>query len=370
MPRISDSISIKAKKMSFLAMLAVVALHTYPFNGIANSNGAVLFTQNFLLRNLTCFPVSYFFMASGFFFAERFKDVPFKELFSIKSHNGYISLVQGKIKTLAVPYLLWGFVGTAILLPLLMLHNCLHGHEIFQGTVLGTHGLFNKIDMIFGIFAQYPATYGHLWFVKTLFAIFLIAPILSGLAKSSKWILPAIGILLLFALPQNNFKQVPVMIAPNNIGFFILGMAVAHLGLSQLKVNCILKFACFIGYAGIGIYRSWPSGVLGEQIVPHATIQIQRLCAIIFLWSICSEEPAKGNVRDSCLNMTFWVYCIHGCLLPWPSAIVAYLMEKSDMREIVTSLVAVLFTLFAGFGIGFFLKKRLPRVYSAMSGGR
>lgn len=105
MKYVSQTISQKLRIISFVATISVVVIHTNHLEMFKECS--VAWWIGNLIGYLQRWAVPYFFLVSGFFFARAFEKQPLFRYWK--------TFLLVKVKTLLVPYLLWGIVSRIIL---------------------------------------------------------------------------------------------------------------------------------------------------------------------------------------------------------------------------------------------------------------
>ena len=162
--------SFLIRKVSFIAFVMVVLIHSQVFALIDNIPTQYKNVQSFLFRDLTAWAVPYFFSASGFFFSKRIFSVS-KGM--VNPRDFWRKFLIGKMKSLLVPYILWATICTIMSLPIVIGTNYFSGRSIFANILYKNDLLID----ILGVFSwKGPQFAGHLWFLRTLMILFLISP--------------------------------------------------------------------------------------------------------------------------------------------------------------------------------------------------
>ncbi len=133
-----------------------------------------------------------FFFLSGYFASRHFEEY--------LTWDGYKTLIKKKVLTLAVPYLLWNVIFILFYLA--------------AGSVVPRIGqrvakfhldtLYGFIDKLLGLSGS-PLD-GPLWFVRDLFVLFLILPLIVAAMKYAKWLL-YLGFIALFVFSANIYGR-------------------------------------------------------------------------------------------------------------------------------------------------------------------
>ena len=232
----SESISRKITVLSFFAMITVVSIHSDPLPLMAAPS---CFCRNLsrISSMLKDWAVPYFYVVSGFFFARCY------------AHRTYGEFMSGKVRSLIIPYLLWGGVyGTITMLPLEIAVNKFHGAPLLFNTRIGG-GVLHTLDRFFGIFYSSPYD-GALWYVRMLVLFFALAPIWIFILRRCDWLLFVLGVLGIFLFKIGggqhdvlfSFGTWSFDITFSSIAWLLLGMFVASRHLEDRHSNCAIFF--------------------------------------------------------------------------------------------------------------------------------
>ena len=151
--------SVKARNMSALAALAVVVIH-------AGSGGMGSFTAKVLHQMLgwgiCTFAVPWFFFASGYFFAGH-----------LDEKGWWLRALRQRLKTLALPYLLWSVAFAIFIVALEVFENLDVGRSAFTGIRFrGIAWRCLGVD-----FATHPLLVPF-WYIRCLLIIVSLSPFL------------------------------------------------------------------------------------------------------------------------------------------------------------------------------------------------
>ena len=360
---INKGLSRKITVLSFVAMVCVVMIHSHALGTIEHPAGWCVFVQALLMRTATNWAVPFFFVVSGFFFASH-------NLQKSPSVGWYGQLLGKKTRTLLVPYVLWTLVGTVISITLVMLNNHIMHHGIFERTFMAADGFWGKIDSLFGITRNGPKGNLALWYVRSLWLLFVISPLLVVLSKIHKATLLVIGLVLALAVPEVIIKFLSLRL--DSVGWFCVGMGVSQLALENRRIPNVLFAFAGIGWGALSVFGGMErAGWLSLAYVTTFMLPIVSLLGILFWWglydrlSYCSRGDLPG-----CFKMTFWVYCLHGVVTGWILSLTLYLLGKTEWVAMVVSFFSVCGSLAICLVVGLFVKRNLPKVYVVLSGGR
>lgn len=150
MTGISKTLSCRFQSMAFFCACLVVVIHSFPGMGSVEEHGVGMWwMMKFIKAGLCQIAVPFFFLSSGYFLAGHFND-----------EKWYRCEIRKRLKTLVVPYFAWNM--------LYILMEVAFGWQI--------EGVFTAIGVGFGK----PAL-SSLWFVRSLFLLVLVSPLLAKL---------------------------------------------------------------------------------------------------------------------------------------------------------------------------------------------
>ncbi len=146
---VDNSLSKKITVLSFVAMMAVVMIHSHALGTIENPASWCVFLQTFFFRAITAWAVPFFFVVSGYFFA--------KSTYFRQTGGGCCHFIAKKARILLVPYLLWTIIGTAISVPLIMGNNFIMHRALLERTFLANGIGLEALDSFLGITSNGPS---------------------------------------------------------------------------------------------------------------------------------------------------------------------------------------------------------------------
>ena len=353
----SSYVSIKSKVLSFVAMCAVLIIHNNTAGENA-SNWNVMFQWAFS-RLATSWAVPFFFLVSGFW-AFKMTNAVF---------DGYGRMMAKKVKTLLVPYVLWVVIAGLIGLPLVMFNNHVTHRPLFDRTFLGYCGVWGKIDALWGITQLGPRGNMALWFVRSLFIIFLAFPLWSLLGKLSKWLWVLVGFVCALGFPMVMIPGLEVRLG--SIGWFLLGLAVAKFSLAERHIPVWIPGVTMVGSLFLIIFFAMEHA--GYLVLPEWTVRftvlIQPLGMLFWAGLFDCIWKEEYTIPDF-FGMTFWIYCLHEVVSAYFRGAGLYLLGKSDSVTIMLALVCPVITLIVCIFAGRFVQKLLPKTYGVLTGER
>lgn len=186
-PREAQSRAIEV--LRFPLAVLVVCIHSYYFNqqhinAIGTGVGAsiVQHTIDLISIVLTDCAVPMFFVISGYLYFLKNQNPTFCQ---------YLKKTKGKIPTLVVPYLVWNLVA-------IIFYPGNFFHATWLEKILG----FWSRNLAWGNFTG-PWD-GPLWFIRDLFVVMLLAPVICKIIRKTSLLLPLLLTAIFFCYPKHN----------------------------------------------------------------------------------------------------------------------------------------------------------------------
>ena len=365
----SSEISCKIRTLSFWATIAVVIIHSNPLENKVSCPWA--WWVGNIIGVLQYWAVPYFFIVSGFFFDKSYgmQDVPMSKF------------LRGKIRSLGVPYLLWGAIfGGVVLTSLMIFANANSQQPIIANTIFDTASPVFAADKLIGFSRGSPMN-GALWYVRLLLAIFCFAPILKWIRNMRQGggggVLLCISILIIANTSAINEGRVcesltiygvPIEIKLAGVGYFIMGMVASKYSIEKmrltpsLRVVFIATWICGMISALILRYNGVPLGHAGELF-----FRFSPLLFIAVLWSIswrCSKFVS------SLIPFRFWIYCMHHPVTACVAAVSHQVLGRSIGIDFLRMLLITPTSLAIVTFAGVFVRQRYNKLFAVLNGGR
>lgn len=365
----NEQVSRKIAVLSTLATIAVVIIHSNSLEGLKNPAWA--FWGGCSIAYLQHWAVPFFFMVSGFFFDRTFIDKPIL--------SNWFLFLRKKLKSLALPYVLWGSVfGFLAMTPLKMYVNHQHGGAILSGTVFSAPSVWKAIDWSIGITGGNFV--GALWYVRLLLIVFLTAPLWLLLRKASKWLPLLVGLGLIFSFSAisggggdaDGERFGSFCIQMGGIGYMLLGMAVSafHWEEARLpKLVVVLSGLTWLVMSAIVINNRltdapWSLGL-------REWFRIAPIFLIAVWWWLGDYVLRLLPVSlPECFGWRFWVYCMHHPLTAWCGGIVYAIVGHGLVGRCIWQVVLAPIVLAICMMAAFFVRRCAPRMFILLCGGR
>lgn len=275
--------------------------------------------------------VPYFFAVSGFFFFRR----------PIVSFSDWFLMLQNKLKSLFVPFILWNIVGAFVIF--------LSGRFVFED---------NNLDYVIRLLnSDYD---GVLWYIRNLMLLMLFSPLYGWLFKINHW-----GIyipLLVFLI----YWWWPVEMTPWSsegiLFFFIGGIIQKKIDLTDIHVSPIFLI--------ISIFL-----ILVMDFSPlrsyMAVRKISVLLSIVSFWQLIELIPLR--IKELIVLISkhgFFMFAFHQFVIKAMKVTLAHYFFNSGLVAIIAYFVLPILTFCILYFVGVYWKKLMPRIYSLFVGGR
>ena len=258
--------------------------------------------------------------------------------------------MKKKCHTLAVPYLL---INTLWILFYILCQSIPATAAFFSKERILDWGLGEWLDGYFGTRSGGPMVY-HLWFLRDLFIMNLMAPIVGWLTKKAPK-LTAMAVLILYLLPKTRY----LTITTEAICFFTLGASVVQLDLHLDSVK-----------------RKWPLAMVYWALVLITALTknplLQKLCVLagVAFWLVCATDFEPGRFLRWLMPFSLDIYLFHQMTMIVFFKLVNKLVPPTTLAQLVEYL-GMPFVMFAFcIGLSVFLRRFLPKTYGLLTGSR
>ncbi len=333
----------KTTFFSFILICGVIFIHTYNLEvyEVVPSNSLLgdcvyYFERYFRFIQNACVP--FFFLISGYLFYRNFD--------TKKIIEKYLS----RFKSLVLPYLVWCSI---YYLYFVFLSNISFFQQLIGNTSIVHLNIFSWLDWLWN------DEYYVFWFIKDLIKLISISPIIYYLLKNHRKIRNGTFILFLFVL--NNFNIISLPFKPNI--FYLIG---AYIGINCKKLpkanNVILnKISCISVLLLLLICIPLINGEMHE-------ILILMLCGS--LWFGVNLVTTFDWTLPWWCKISFFIYCIHDLILEALEKIFLFAFGKHVIFALLDYLFMPSITIMLSSVIAYFLKRRTPKIWNLLTGGR
>ena len=303
------------------------------------------FSNVFIISGL---PV--FFFLSGYFAGKRFEE--------FLTWGGYKTLMKKKIMTLAVPYLLWNAIFIAFYLAVGSMVPRI-GQRVASFHLNTFYGCFDKLLGLSGSPLDAP-----LWFIRDLFILFLLVPLIVVVMKYAKWLLYIGFIALLLASGFIYEKWYSAVL-------FTFGLDLGRRRFDLYRFESLRWYAVPTWIIGsIGVYIS----MVAENLThanPRILIWFYLITPVAWIGMLRWIRFKDGGLFERFLTpAAFYIYASHFLFCSMVLHSVAGKVPDSPFK------LLILYSVFI-FGGGFIilstvtvLRRFTPRLLSLLAGGR
>lgn len=350
---------LQSKMISFLRfplIVGVVILHSY-LESVSAGGVSLLdpsdfpFCMNlsyFLTKTFTAF-VPAFFLISGYLYFLNFKEF---------TKQGYFIKVKKRIKTLLVPYLFWN----SLILLLLIVQQ-----SVVPGLGAGGATLIKNYTLVDWIKAYWLPVSGQLWFVRDLFIVSILSPLVYyALKKCRIYALLFLGIIWYSGLIMQNIQNFTIM----SLFFFTLG---AYCSLFDKNIIGITK-----PYFKLSVFLFVVISVIimlnrGNDILSNYLLRINILVELIILFNVTAYlvSERKWSMSNFLSKSSFFIYIFHyQFTFLFLRLACKFLSPQSELMLFLIYIACPVFVIGLGLVIYYCLEKYFPKVLVVVAGGR
>ncbi len=277
---VDQALSVRLANMSMISAIMVVVIHVLKRPQEVGSYAWWL--RQFTGEGVCRIAVPFFFMAFGFFLAGHLKD------------EGWYGREIGKrMRSLALPYIFWSVVGFVVCSLILGAENIMADRSFVSGVLA-----FKRFGVVFGINPFCRPELRTLWFIRALFVLLLVSPLINKLVKlrwpglAFAFVLYLIGKPILgIVYPGRIYEMLNFFFSFEGLMFFMLGLYFRQysqcwlclslrasiillvLGTVVLCVKILCEYLGFLYFAKLGLAVSIFLLLLGMiSIVPSNRI--------------------------------------------------------------------------------------------------
>lgn len=360
----------KFRILALLATISVVVIHT---NYLENMREVPLaWWIGNVIGNLQRWAVPWFFIVSGFFFERAFNGNRVSE--------NFLPFVNRKKKVLLLPYIYWGAGYGFVAMTLLKVGVAIQSgdSDIWRHTIFHLWGQWAFLDSLVGV--THAPLVGALWYVRVLLLVFFTAPIWISLFRFSKWVGLALAIFLVVYSPISGVYQeafplpggIRFCFKLNSLGWIFMGMSFSIFKLEKYKVGMKSVLAALIlsvilcllplPWEFYGIDTPW-WGVTLHRIHPVAVF--------VALWGFGDKVSAWLPAELPWpVSICFWIYCMHHPITGCVRALGHVIIGGSIISRFVMQATGWFVVLLICVVVGLCIRRKFPRLYSALCGGR
>lgn len=342
-------LSRKFKLLSFISIVFVILIHAYYLESVQWPVSS--FIQSFG-GCFSGFAVPLFFIISGYLFFYNVKDDAWRAVLKRK--------LLSRVKSLFLPFIYWSLFFCCFIL------LC----EVIPFTARFINGGFlEQISqgycgkLICEVFTK-PLAF-HLWFLRDLIVLVILSPVIYALLRFCKGYL---GILLLAIIVVNVVASISIN-GLSSFFWFVLG---GYIGYNKypIEYKSLTKYAVIILliYIILVILRV-------ESILPQNVSILINIIGVLSIWGLY-DYVSRGsvlsddNILYKCSSYTFFIYCFHEPTLNIFKKLLVRILGISQISLIISYFLSVILMLVFALWVGWLMKRKVPRLYFALSGGR
>jgi hypothetical protein len=348
--KIDREISARIEILRFPLIIGVVLIHTYSQGTgslfgeqqVVDSNGLIIWIQTLFSEVLGRTSVPLFFLISGVLLFRNF----------IPDFAWYRSKIQSRVHSILVPYIIWNLA--VLVFRLIAESNPASAAFISErNEFVSDYDLYNYFEILWN-----PIAY-QFWFVKDLFIVVLLSPIVHWVSRS----LTYIPIILFFGLW--------LIDAPRFILFCCFGCLIT---IKKWRLDFFDKYSkkILISYLIFGVFNAVLITV-GNIAFLDQFSKIIILLGTVAVWCL-SKMLINTKLQKQLIKLapfSFFVYAAHEPLITISKKISYAFFPPSNSLEIILYYfflpAIVVITLIA---CALVLKEFTPQFYAVLTGGR
>lgn len=343
----SNYLSKKIKIISFSLMMLIVLLHA---NLISIATGANLWIQQYFTLGIAKIAVPLFFLISGFLFFKNCKNPTF---------SFFADKIKSRSRSVFLPYLIWSMAGLCFV----YMAQAIPFSESFFSRKLETDNILSGILMI-PILT--PDIVYQLWFLKDLFVIVLVSPVLYIILKKIPWVF----ILLLGCSYCSYYHHLCIQLS--SLFFFSIGAYIAMYHPAIVEKNdpltpktIMVTIAWLISCVLITVFHTMPYLIYAQQLsIFIGIIAVWRLYDSIY------QYIPKSFLSSSLFSFSFFIYLFHEPTLTVIKKVMLRIGGINNINIFAIYIIAPLLTIAISILIGTLLKRYTYSFYLILTGGR
>ena len=267
--------------------------------------------------------------------------------------------IAARVRTLLVPLVLWNVLALLILAAAQALHlPALPPGSAWSAPVLG-HTAGELLQAIVALPSGQPLVY-PLWFVRDLFVLVLVSPLIYASIRLTRGWSTAIVFLVWGAA-----LRAPI-VSSDALFFFVIGSHVAIAGKSLFALDR-LGPAALIGW----LLLKCQDGDDAAGLASHKALALVGVVAVLCVSGWLAQRRSWNDAINRVDKYTFFIFAAHEPLLTICRKTVFRLQDPRSPAALVLWYLAIVVGVFAILVVAFqFAERRLPRFLSLMTGSR
>jgi len=346
-------ISRKFRVLAFFAALAVVLIHSGIMPGMDSQAQWCRMAVDIYTQRLTCWAVPFFFMAAGYWFSQGGY---------MRGRQTYLGFLKSKLRSLVVPYFLFILIALVVSLPALMSANVLAHRSIWTNTVLAEPSAYEMFNKTFALTIAEPKPLGVMWFIRTLFFVFLFAPLYKIVARYCS-LLFLIGVVLFeMFIPGYDFEFFPLWFGAAI--WFYLGV---WIGVFRKGTLVSVKVPIWVSVLLLMVACLWAFGLLS---LPHGGT-IAKMCFIVGIWFLYDHIVSHLPQRlPKFVEWSFWLYCTHNMVVLYAIACGRGMLGRADAVICILPVFVFLAATIISLTVAWLMKRKCHKAFEILTGGR
>lgn len=341
-------ISRKMRVLSLFAAFAIVFIHSGCLAGLEHQSVWCQQLVDICTQKMTCWAVPLFFCMAGYWFA-------------VGRYDGYIPFLKKKFRSLVIPYLCFACIALVVSTPVVVAANIAAHRALLSNTVAASGEIWTTLNNIFAFTIVEPKQLGVLWFIRTLFFLFLLAPLYQIIVRKCPILFLAFFIIMEIFCPGCDIPHFPIWFGAAL--WLYLGMFLGAWGRGTLlrRVGCPWPVAVMMLAAAITTsFLRFPCSAF-----------VAKLLFIVGIWYLYDTiECHLPEKLPQVFYWSFWIYCTHNIFMTYVLAGLRFAFGKSDMVIACLPFVATPVVLSCCILVAFWLNRAYPRGFAVLCGGR
>ncbi|UZO81454.1 acyltransferase [Aquimarina sp. ERC-38] len=351
-------LSTKIEAISFLLIVMIVYLHSYSIEikykteSEKLERGYNLFIQEFISNGLCRVALPIFFMISGYLLFINLRRFDF-DIYHYK--------VKKRLRTILLPYFLWSLYGILLYLGLQSIPfaaNFFTNQPIVE---------YSKEDFLYTLLIN-PISY-PIWFLRDLFILVIIAPVLYYLLKYY-----GLKIIILLLLTWV-FEIDLIIVKFKSLPFFAIGMWLAISEPNYLLRNLSKKSWLFtLSWILLLYIKTTVFYYRGNEDILLLIHKVSVIIGIISLWSLFDMLFLNRNIVSSRIyplfKFAFFIFVFHEPILTIIKKGLYFILGYSQLKALMIYFIAPILTIIICLIVAVGLKKLSPKFYKILTGNR
>ena len=291
--------------------------------------------------------VPFFLVRAGYFFFLNIRDV-----------RTVFPRIKKRFKTLVIPYFFWAILGLLFLFAVSRIS--------FLRPLIVRQYPWASLRQLAHFLLFDPINY-QLWFLRDLFLLCLLSPVLFLFIRCFSWIgVVALGVIYIW-FPCNY----GIFYTNLSLFFFVLGGQLAMRNPEVIGRDLGRRQSLFLWFYGILLLVYSISKVFGFPLFSVPLKAFLQLPGIVCLWSVIGYFSRRGCLPlVSLSSFGFFIYLAHEPTITFLKKLILPVVPHTPFFLSFLYLSLPLLTLALVLPAAFFLKRKMPSFFSLIVGGR